>query len=83
MTPVEILVEEHALIRQGLDNLSLAIEKLEEGEKPPAEFFEAAIRFARTFSDKFHHFKEEYLMFTRLAERNNGAIDAQIDALRV
>jgi hemerythrin-like domain-containing protein len=82
MKPTEILVSEHNLIRQALESCSLAVEKLESGEKPPMEFFEKAVEFARTFSDKFHHHKEEYLMFGRLAQRKNGQIDAQIDSLR-
>ncbi|MBI4833025.1 MAG: hemerythrin domain-containing protein [Candidatus Lindowbacteria bacterium] len=82
MKPTEILREEHNLIRQALDNFEMAVEKLENGEKPAKEFFEKAIEFARLFSDKFHHYKEEYLMFGRLAQKKNGALDAQIDALR-
>jgi hemerythrin-like domain-containing protein len=80
--PTEILMKEHDLIRRALDNFSVALEKMENGEKPPKEFFERAVEFAHSFSDKFHHFKEEYLMFARLAEKKSGAIDAQIDALR-
>jgi hemerythrin-like domain-containing protein len=82
MKPTDVLTEEHALIRQALDSFSLAVERLEQGERPPKEFFEKAVAFTRIFSDKFHHFKEEYLLFGRLAQKKNGAIDAQIDALR-
>jgi len=80
--PTEILMKEHDLIRRVLDNCSVAVEKMENGEKPPKEFFEKAVEFAHTFSDRHHHFKEEYLMFVRLAQKKNGAIDAEIDALR-
>jgi hemerythrin-like domain-containing protein len=82
MKSLEILTKEHGLIRQVLDNLSLAIEKLEVDERPPREFFEKALSFARHFADKYHHFKEEYVMFGLLAQKKEGAIDAQIDALR-
>ena len=82
MHPIEILAEEHRLIRQALDSFSLATHKMEQGINPPAEFFEKAVEFARTFIDKRHHFKEEYLMFGRLAERHQGELDAQIEALR-
>jgi len=82
MTALEILVKEHSLIRSFLDNLSLAAEKMERGEQPPAEFFEKAVEFARTYADRFHHFKEEHLMFVRLAQKQNGSIDARIEALR-
>ncbi len=80
--PTEILVEEHNLIRRVLEHLTLAKEKLETGERPPVGFFEKALAFVRTFVQKFHHFKEEYLMFERLAEKKDGAIDAQVESLR-
>lgn len=82
MEALEILLKEHGLIRQFLDILHLGMEKLEEGERPPVEFFEKAIEFARKFSDKYHHFKEEYLLFNLLARKKNGRMDAQIDSLR-
>ena len=82
MKPTEMLANEHKLIRQALDSFSLAVEKLEREEKPPKEFFEKGVDFVRNFADKYHHFKEEYLMFGRLAEKKNGELDAQIDALR-
>ena len=82
MGPLEALRNEHGLIRQFLDNLALAVAKLEDEERPPKEFFEKAVEFARTFADTFHHFKEEHVMFVRLAQKKSGAIDAQIEALR-
>ena len=82
MRPLDVLRNEHGLIRQFLDNLDLAVEKMESDELPPREFFEDALRFARTFADEFHHIKEEHVMFVRLAQKHNGAIDGQIDALR-
>ena len=82
MNAMEILSGEHALIRQYLDNLSFAAEKIERGERPPKEFFEKAVEFARTFVDKHHHFKEEHLMFTWLAQQKRGEFDAPIESLR-
>lgn len=82
MKPTELLIEEHNLIRQALESMGLAIDKLETGERPPVEFFEKAVDFTRNFSDKFHHYKEEYLMFGRLAQMKKGELDAQVDALR-
>jgi len=82
MDPIEILTNEHGLIRNYLDNLTKAVTKIENGENPPKEFFERAVTFSREFADKFHHFKEEQLMFVRLSAKKRGAADAQIDALR-
>jgi hemerythrin-like domain-containing protein len=40
--------------------------------------------FARDFTDRFHHFKEKekYLLFGLLAQKMDGAIDAEIGLLR-
>ncbi len=82
MTPITILKEEHHLIREALENFILAKKKMESGETPPVAFFERGVEFIRSFVQKYHHFKEEYVMFQRLAEKKNGTLDAQIDALR-
>lgn len=82
MDPLEVLNAEHALIRQYLDKLAYATEKLERGEQPPKEFFDKAVQFARTFVDKHHHFKEEHVMFTWLAQQKTGVFDGPVDALR-
>lgn len=61
------LTEEHQFIHQFLDKLQMAQMKMEEGKKLPVEFLKKSIEFARTFADKYHHYKEEYLLFGLLA----------------
>ncbi len=82
MEAIEILRKEHDLIRQFLDELTLAQIKMEQGQWPPLAFFQQAVEFARTFADKYHHFKEEYLLFSRLAMKKDGNIDAQLESLK-
>jgi hemerythrin-like domain-containing protein len=82
MDPIETLTNEHGLIRQFLDNLTMAADRIENGQRPSAAFFEKALEFARTFADTYHHFKEEHVLFVQLAQRRQGAVDAQLDALR-
>ena len=82
MDAMNVLRGEHALIRQYLDNLSLALQQLESGERPAREVFEKAVDFSKRFVDKHHHFKEEHIMFTWLAQRKKGEFDASIDTLR-
>ena len=82
MNPLETLSNEHGLIRQFLDNLTLSAQKIEGGQWPSRAFFEIAIDFARTFADKYHHFKEEHVLFVRLAEKKKGEVDAQLESLR-
>ena len=82
MESIRTLIGEHRLILEQLDNLSLARQMLEEGLWPPRAFFEGAVEFARAFADRFHHFKEEFLMFGMLAQKKHGRLDADIGALR-
>ncbi len=82
MRATEILIEEHVMIKQVLNSLSRAKEYIENGKLPSKSFFEKAIRFSHDFSDKFHHFKEEFLMFGILAQKKKGYLDWEIGALR-
>jgi hemerythrin-like domain-containing protein len=82
MDPIETLQNEHGLIRRFVDLLSVAVTRLEVDDPPPRAFFENGIEFVRGFSDGFHHKKEELVMFVQLAQKKNGAIDGQIEALR-
>ena len=82
MDPIETLRNEHGLIRNFVDLFSGAVSRLEVEEPPPREFFDRGIEFVRGFSDGFHHKKEELVMFRQLAQKKNGAIDGQIEALR-
>jgi len=82
MKSLEILIKEHALILHALECLTAARDKLEKGERPPKAFFEKAVEFFQNFADKFHHFKEEYLMFGLLSQKKDGAHDGEIGTLR-
>ncbi len=82
MNILQSLAHEHRLIRQYLDNLAFAAERLEHGERPPKEFFENVVLFAREFVDGYHHFKEEHQMFVMLAQKVKGKHDAAIESLR-
>jgi len=79
---IDILTAEHGLIRQFLDNLAIALGKMERGEKVPLPFFEQLVTFSREFVDKYHHGKEELQMFTLLAQKASGDLDTAIAGLR-
>ncbi len=82
MRATEILANEHSLILKALETFTIAKEKLENGDCPEATFFEKAVLFSKNFSDQFHHFKEEYLLFGLLAQKKDGALDLAMGALR-
>ena len=76
------LIKEHGRILQGLEYLSMARHALEKNLHPPKEFFETAVLFFREYADKFHHYKEEFLMFSFLARKKEGSIDLEMGSLR-
>lgn len=82
MESIRFLTREHVVILQQLENLDRARRALEAGGRPPVEFFAEAIAFGREFADRFHHFKEEFLLFGLLARSRGGSLDAEIGALR-
>jgi hemerythrin-like domain-containing protein len=76
------LTQEHGRILQGIEYLSMARDALEKNRHPPKKFFELAVLFFREYADRFHHYKEEYLMFSFLARKKEGAIDLEMGSLR-
>ncbi len=76
------LTKEHGDILQGLDYLTMAMMALEKNRRPSKKFFTAAVAFFREYADKFHHYKEEYLLFSFLAKNKGGEIDLEMGSLR-
>ena len=81
MDPLYTLKHEHGLIRQALDNITLAKEEMENGKKPPIEFFQKSLDFFRNLVIKKHHIKEEQMMFNLLSQKRNGHLDYHIQTL--
>lgn len=82
MNVIDVLVDEHKLVRQYLDTLGIAVDLMGSGEELPEDFFDKTLDFSNTFLDTYHHFKEEYVVFLKLAEKKGGTIDPQIVSLR-
>jgi len=58
-----ILTEEHQVILQVADAMTRECRKIEQGEGLDKTFFDKAIDFIRNYADKFHHAKEENILF--------------------
>lgn len=69
MRPTEILMEEHKAILRLLEVLRKISSKLQNGSSVNVEALEKAVDFIRTFADKCHHAKEEYVLFKFMEER--------------
>ena len=66
MDPIEKLMDEHQNILRGIDLLAKNAERLEKGEKIDPRFFTGAVEFIRKYADKYHHAKEEDILFVRM-----------------
>ena len=66
----KVLMEEHQLILRMLTLLETNAQRVERADFNDWSFFSAAIDFIRTFADRYHHAKEEEVLFVALV--NNG-----------
>jgi hemerythrin-like domain-containing protein len=60
------LSDEHQNILKVIDALTKECSSLESGKELDKDFFEKAIDFIRNYADKFHHAKEEDILFVEL-----------------
>ena len=65
---LKMLSDEHENILKVIDALLRECELLKRGKKIDANFFESAIDFIRNYADKFHHAKEEEILFSELSK---------------
>jgi hemerythrin-like domain-containing protein len=77
-----VLIQEHVLIKQVLLLLDRSRQALEAGDPVPGLFFEKAVVFCEQFADRFHHFKEEFLLFGMLSYKKQGELDTAMGVLR-
>lgn len=63
MNATQILSEEHQNILKVIAAIEKECEKLDSGQKIDEDFFTRSIDFIRNYADKFHHAKEEDILF--------------------
>jgi hemerythrin-like domain-containing protein len=61
--PLRILVDEHAFIKQLLSQIPDLIKELEENPENGRALASESVEFIRFYADKFHHAKEEDILF--------------------
>ena len=75
MLPVEILIDEHRLIERFVKLLKKEMEKMIETQKVEPNFIVVAVDFFRTYADRYHHGKEEGILFKGLSQKKLSATD--------
>jgi hemerythrin-like domain-containing protein len=78
MKPTGPLMIEHRLIDRMLALLALEHRRLVESNKINYEFLDTSIDFLKTYVDKFHHGKEEDILFRELAEKPLSSEDRKM-----
>ncbi len=69
MKPIGPLMIEHRLIERMLALLTLEHHRIVESKNIDYEFLDASIDFLKTYVDKYHHGKEEDILFKELSEK--------------
>ena len=69
-SPTKVLSEEHKHILCVVDALARECNALGSGKELDRTFFEKAIDFIRNYADRFHHAKEEKILFAELCRPN-------------
>lgn len=81
MQPTEILSDEHKNILTVIDSIERECKKLSSGEEIDKEFFKKAIDFIRNYADKFHHAKEEDILFKEFNDNAEKAHCNPVDQM--
>lgn len=78
MLPVEILINEHRLIERFVKLVKKEMEKIVETQKVEPNFIVVAVDFFRTYADRYHHGKEEGILFKGLSQKKLSDTDQKI-----
>ena len=66
--PTTILSEEHQNILKVINALNKKCQNLEANKELDKDFFNQAVDFIQNYADKFHHAKEEDILFKTINE---------------
>jgi hemerythrin-like domain-containing protein len=78
MLPVEILIGEHRLILQMVKIIQTKKQRIVADNKVDPNFIVITVDFFRTYADKYHHGKEEGLLFNALSQKTLSDVDEKI-----
>ena len=67
--PVEVLITEHKLIIRAVDRIKKEMDQIQSDKIVDPNFIATAVDFFRTYADRFHHGKEEGILFKALSRK--------------
>jgi len=78
-----VLVEEHQLILRMITLVEQNTALMEQGRNRDWQFFLDAVDFIRNYADRFHHAKEEDVLFVALVANGMPAKQSPIEAMHI
>jgi hemerythrin-like domain-containing protein len=76
--PVDVLIEEHKLIIQAIAIIDKEITRIETQAIVDQNVVSTTVDFLRIYADKFHHGKEEGILFKALSQKKLSEQDHQV-----
>lgn len=67
--PIVILIDEHKLILQALEAIKTKIDEIRSNKAVDPNLITTLVDFFRTYADRFHHGKEEGILFSELTKK--------------
>jgi len=74
MNSIDTMINEHTYIKRMLRIVQGLCQKIVEGEAVEHQAFYSAIDFVRNYADKYHHGKEEDMLFKDMADELGDAV---------
>jgi len=79
----QVMVDEHKLILRMIALVEKNTERLEQGKFRNWQFYLDAVDFIRNYADRFHHAKEEDVLFIELIENGMPEKQSPIEAMHL
>jgi hemerythrin-like domain-containing protein len=74
MNSIEILKQEHVVIKKAIEVVRKICLEIVKGKQVPYEDFYSIIDFVRNYADRYHHAKEEDMLFIHMNEELESKI---------
>jgi hemerythrin-like domain-containing protein len=78
LVPVDVLITEHKLILQAVTLIKKEVNQLQTNKSVNPNFITIAVDFFRTYADRFHHGKEEGILFKELSQKKLNKVDFKV-----
>jgi hemerythrin-like domain-containing protein len=78
MLPIDVLMDEHVLILQMINLVKAESEKAARTGKVDPNFIVSTVDFFRTYADRYHHGKEEGILFKALYGKKLSEADGEM-----